>query len=171
MSSLRRQIGIVPQDSLLFEGTISENIALNDPQATDEEIIEAAKIACAHDFIMSLPKGYATSIAERGSNLSGGQRQRIAIARTILSNPQMLVMDEATSALDYDTERQLCLNLQNWAKGRTVFFITHRLSTIRNSEVILVMHKGQLVEQGDHASFVDREGRYATLYRQQESSS
>ena len=92
---------------------------------------------------MSLGQGYATPLAERGSNLSGGQRQRIAIARTILSNPQMLVMDEATSALDYDTERQLCLNLQDWAQGRTVFFITHRLSTIRNSELILVMHKGR----------------------------
>ena len=111
---------------------------------------------------MGLPQGYATPIAERGSNLSGGQRQRIAIARTILSNPQMLVMDEATSALDYDTERQLCLNLQDWAKGRTVFFITHRLSTIRNSEVILVMHKGQLVEQGSHASLVEQQ-RYATF--------
>ena len=136
LSSLRRQVGIVPQDSLLFEGTVAENIALNDQQATTESIIEAAKIACAHDFIMSLSQGYATSLAEKGSNLSGGQRQRIAIARTILSNPQMLVMDEATSALDYDTERQLCLNLQAWAKKRTVFFITHRLSTIRNSDLI-----------------------------------
>ena len=106
LSSLRRQIGIVPQDSLLFEGTIAENIALNDPQASTESIIEAAKLACAHDFIMSLGQGYATKLAERGSNLSGGQRQRIAIARTIIANPQLLVMDEATSALDYNTERQ-----------------------------------------------------------------
>ena len=147
LSSLRRQIGIVPQDSLLFEGTVAENIALNDPKASTDSIIDAAKLACAHDFIMSLSQGYATPLAERGSNLSGGQRQRLAIARTILSNPQMLVMDEATSALDYDTERQLCLNLQSWAKNRTVFFITHRLSTIRSSQVILVMHKGQLVEK------------------------
>ena len=116
LSSLRRQVGIVPQDSLLFEGTIAENIALNDPQASTESIIDAAKIACAHEFIMSLGQGYATPVAERGSNLSGGQRQRIAIARTVLSNPQLLIMDEATSALDYDTERQLCLNLQNWAR-------------------------------------------------------
>ena len=170
LSSLRRQIGIVPQDSLLFEGTVAENIALNDPQASTESIIEAAKIACAHDFIMSLGQGYATPLSERGSNLSGGQRQRLAIARTILNNPQMLVMDEATSALDYDTERQLCLNLQNWAIDRTVFFITHRLSTIRNSELILVMHQGQLVEKGNHASLMDLKGRYATLYRQQEAS-
>ena len=154
LSSLRRQIGIVPQDSLLFEGTVAENIALNDPQASTESIIEAAKIACAHDFIMSLGQGYATPLAERGSNLSGGQRQRIAIARTILNNPQMLVMDEATSALEYDTERQLCLNLQRWAENRTVFFITHRLSTIRNSELILVMHQGQLVEKGSHQTLM-----------------
>ncbi len=170
LSSLRRQIGIVPQDSLLFEGTIADNISLNDPQATTESIIEAARIACAHDFIMSLGNGYATKIAERGSNLSGGQRQRIAIARTILANPQLLVMDEATSALDYDTERQLCLNLQQWAKERTVFFITHRLSTIRDSDIIVVMHQGKLVEQGKHQDLVDQNGRYSSLYRQQQSS-
>ena len=171
LSSLRRQVGIVPQDSLLFEGTVAENIALNDPQASTESIIEAAKLACAHDFIMSLGQGYATPLAEKGSNLSGGQRQRLAIARTILSNPQMLVMDEATSALDYDTERQLCLNLQQWAKSRTVFFITHRLSTIRNSDLVLVMHQGRLVEQGCHQELMEAKGRYATLYRQQEASS
>ena len=169
LSSLRRQIGIVPQDSLLFEGTVAENIALNDPQASTEAILEAARIACAHDFIMALGQGYATPIAERGSNLSGGQRQRIAIARTILANPQLLVMDEATSALDYDTERQLCLNLQQWASGRTVFFITHRLSTIRNSDLILVMHQGRLVEHGSHAKLDAMAGRYAALYRQQEA--
>ena len=99
-----------------------------------------------------------------------GQRQRIAIARTILNNPQLLVMDEATSALDYDTERQLCLNLQGWAKNRTVFFITHRLSTIRNSEVILLMHQGRLTEQGSHKDLMESNGRYATLYRQQEAA-
>ena len=169
LSSLRRQVGIVPQDSLLFEGTVA-NIALNDPQASTESIINAAKIACAHEFIMSLGQGYATPLAEKGSNLSGGQRQRIAIARTILSNPQLLVMDEATSALDYDTERQLCLNLQKWAQERTVFFITHRLSTIRNSEIILVMHQGRLVETGDHAKLMSMNGRYSTQYRQQQSS-
>jgi HlyB family type I secretion system ABC transporter len=167
LSSLRRQIGIIPQDSLLFEGTIAENIALNDPQASNEAIIEAAQIACAHDFIMSLEQGYATPLAERGSNLSGGQRQRIAIARTILANPQLLVMDEATSALDYNTERQLCLNLQQWAARRTVFFITHRLSSIKSSDLILVMHNGQLVEQGGHQTLLTTAGRYAALYHQQ----
>ena len=170
LSSLRRQVGIVPQDSLLFEGTVAENIALNDPQASTESIIEAAKLACAHDFIMSLGQGYATPLSEKGSNLSGGQRQRIAIARTILNNPQLLVMDEATSALDYDTERQLCLNLQGWAKNRTVFFITHRLSTIKNSEIILVMHQGRLAEQGNHQSLMASNGRYATLFKQQEAA-
>jgi HlyB family type I secretion system ABC transporter len=167
LSSLRRQIGIVPQDSLLFEGTIAENIALNDSQASTEAIIEAARIACAHEFIMGLGQGYATHLAERGSNLSGGQRQRIAIARTILANPQLLVMDEATSALDYNTEKQLCLNLQRWAAGRTVFFITHRLSSIRSSDVILVMHNGRLVEQGGHDQLLADSGRYAALLRQQ----
>ena len=167
LSSLRRQIGIVPQDSLLFEGTIAENIALNDSEATTDSIIEAAKLACAHDFIMSLGQGYATPLAERGSNLSGGQRQRIAIARTILSNPQLLVMDEATSALDYNTERQLCLNLQKWAAGKTVLFITHRLSSIRSSDQILVMHDARLVETGTHEELIKLNQRYAALYSQQ----
>ena len=168
LASLRRQIGIVPQDSLLFEGTISENIALNDPQATNESIIAAAKLACAHEFIMSLGQGWRHS--ERGSNLRG-QRQRIAIARTILSNPQLLVMDEATSALDYDTERQLVLNLQQWSKSRTVFFITHRLSTIKTSDTIILMHKGALEEHGSHEELMDLNCRYAALFRQQDTSS
>ena len=167
LSSLRRQIGIVPQDSLLFEGTVAENIALNDPQASTEAILEAAKVACAHDFIMALGQGYATPLAERGSNLSGGQRQRIAIARTILANPRLLVMDEATSALDYNTERQLCLNLQEWAEGRTVLFITHRLSSIKSSDLILVMEQGRLVEQGSHDDLIRANERYAALYQQQ----
>ena len=167
LSSLRRQIGIVPQDSLLFEGTVAENIALNDPQASTESILEAAKIACAHDFIMGLGQGYATPLAERGSNLSGGQRQRIAIARTILANPRLLVMDEATSALDYNTERQLCLNLQEWSKGRTVLFITHRLSSIKSSDLILVMDQGRLVEQGSHSDLMQSNQRYSALYQQQ----
>ena len=150
LSSIRRQVGIVPQDSLLFEGTVAENIALNDPQASTETIIQSAKIACAHDFIMELSDGYGTKLAEKGSNLSGGQRQRIAIARTILSNPQLLIMDEATSALDFDTEKQLCNNLQEWSSGKTVFFITHRLSTISDSELIIVMDKGQVKKKGTH---------------------
>jgi len=169
--SLRQQIGIVPQDSLLFEGSIAENIALNDPLASTESIINAANLAEAHDFIMSLPNGYATNVAERGSNLSGGQRQRIAIARTVLSSPRLLVMDEATSALDYDTERKLCLNIQRWSAGRTVFFITHRLSTVKSADLILVMHKGRLVEKGTHSELMQLNLRYASLLRQQDSLS
>ena len=134
---------MVPQDSLLFEGTIAENIALNDPSADDISIIGAASIACAHEFIMSLPQGYATKVAE-GSNLSGGQRQRLAIARTILDNPKLLIMDEATSALDYETERMVCLNIQNWAKNKTVLFITHRLNTIKTADKIILMNKEEL---------------------------
>ncbi len=167
LGSLRRQIGIVPQDSLLFEGTVAENIALNDPTIDDEGIIEAATIACAHDFIMGLPNGYATQLAERGANLSGGQRQRIAIARTLVSNPKLLVMDEATSALDYETERIVCMNLQEWARGKTVLFITHRLSTIQNADSILMMNRGKLAEKGTHEELIRLNGRYATLFGKQ----
>ncbi|HBL10944.1 MAG TPA: type I secretion system permease/ATPase [Cyanobacteria bacterium UBA11162] len=167
--SLRRQVGIVPQDSLLFDGTVQDNIALTNPEASAEEIIEAAKVACAHDFIMGLPSGYNTRVGERGSSLSGGQRQRVAIARTILQNPQLLILDEATSALDYETERQVCLNLIEAFKGRTVFFITHRLTTIRNSHIILMMDKGAVVEQGTHEELMALNGRYYCLYQQQEA--
>jgi ATP-binding cassette subfamily B protein len=169
--SLRRQVGIVPQDTLLFEGTIQENIALNYPDASNEEVIEAARIAAAHDFIMNLPNGYSTQVGERGSALSGGQRQRIAIARTVLQNPNLLILDEATSALDYESERQVCLNLADAFKGRTVFFITHRLSTIRNADVILMMDQGVIVEQGTHTELMAMKGRYYCLYRQQEAAS
>jgi ATP-binding cassette subfamily B protein len=167
--SLRRQVGIVPQDSLLFDGTVQDNIALTNPEASAEEIIEAAKVAAAHDFIMGLSSGYNTRVGERGSALSGGQRQRIAIARTVLQNPRLLILDEATSALDYDTERQVCLNLIEAFKGRTVFFITHRLSTIRNSDVILMMDKGSVVEQGTHDELMALQGRYYCLYQQQDA--
>lgn len=167
--SLRRQIGIVPQETLLFDGTVKENIALTNPDASDEEIIDAARIAVAHEFIMTLPMGYNTRVGERGSSLSGGQRQRIAIARTILHGPRLLILDEATSALDYDSERQVCLNLAQAYKGRSVFFITHRLSTIRNSDLILMMDKGAIVEQGTHGELMDQKGRYYCLYMQQEA--
>ncbi|MEB3360318.1 MAG: peptidase domain-containing ABC transporter [Synechococcales bacterium] len=167
--SLRQQIGIVPQDSLLFEGSIQENIALTMPDASPDAIIEAAKVAAAHDFIMELPNGYNTRVGERGASLSGGQRQRIAIARTVLQNPRMLILDEATSALDYDTERRVCLNLAEAFKGRTVFFITHRLSTIRGADVILMLDKGSIVEKGTHAELMALQGRYYCLYQQQEA--
>jgi ATP-binding cassette subfamily B protein len=169
--SLRRQIGVVLQDTLLFNGTIQENIALTNPDATSEEIIAAAKIAAAHDFIMSLPNGYNTKVGERGSALSGGQRQRIAIARTVLQQPRMLILDEATSALDYDSERQVCLNLAEAFKHQTVFFITHRLSAIKSADVILMMDKGVIVEKGTHAELMALKGRYFCLYQQQEFQS
>ncbi|MEL6319601.1 MAG: peptidase domain-containing ABC transporter [Cyanobacteria bacterium J06626_14] len=166
--SLRQQIGIVPQDSLLFEGTIQENIALTMPDASSDAIIEAAKVAVAHEFIMGLPNGYNTRVGERGASLSGGQRQRIALARTVLQNPRMLILDEATSALDYDTERRVSINLAEAFKGRTVFFITHRLPTIRGADVILMMDQGSIVEQGRHEELMSLQGRYYCLYQQQE---
>ena len=167
--SMRRQIGMVLQDSLLFDGTVQENIALTNPDATVEEIVHAAKIAYAHDFIMELPNGYNTRVGERGSGLSGGQRQRIAIARVVLQNPNLLILDEATSALDYNSERQVCNNLAKAFSNRTVFFITHRLSTIRQADTIVMMDKGVLAEQGTHDELMALRGLYYTLYQQQEA--
>ena len=169
--SLRSQIGVVLQDTLLFDNTVQENIALTNPDATSEDIIEAAKIAFAHDFIMSLPQGYNTKVGERGAALSGGQRQRIAIARTVLQNPKLLILDEATSALDYNTERLVCLNLASTFRGKTVFFITHRLATIRNVDVIVMMDAGTIAEVGTHEQLMAIKGRYYCLYQQQEASS
>ncbi len=166
--SLRRQIGMVLQDTLLFDTTVQENIALTNPDATVEQIVEAAKVANAHDFIMTLPHGYNTRVGERGAALSGGQRQRLAIARSVLQNPRLLILDEATSALDYNTERQVCANLQEAFKGRTALFITHRLATIRNADLILMMDRGQVVEQGTHEDLLALKGMYYCLYQQQE---
>ena len=167
--SLRRQVGIVPQDPLLFSGSVSENISVANPESSSEEIIQAAKTADAHDFIMSLPTGYSTNVGERGANLSGGQKQRIAIARTLLAKPNLLIMDEATSALDYQTERRVCENLKDFCKGSTVFFITHRLNTIKNADLIIMMHDGFIFEKGSHNELIEAKGRYYALYRQQEA--
>lgn len=167
--SLRQQIGTVLQDTLLFDTTVQENIALTNPDATPEEIVRAAEIAFAHDFIMELPQGYNTRVGERGSALSGGQRQRIAIARTVLQNPNLLILDEATSALDYHAERQVCTHLMQAFRGRTVFFITHRLATIRNADVILMMDKGAIAEMGTHDELMELRGQYFCLYNQQET--
>ena len=168
--SLRRQIGIVPQDPLLFAGSVSENIALTNPDISADDIIEAAKIADAHDFIMDLPLGYSTNVGERGASLSGGQKQRLAIARTLISKPRLIIMDEATSALDYETESNVCENLRQNCKGLTVFFITHRLSTIKNADKVIMMHKGNISEIGKHEELIERKGRYFALYKQQESN-
>ena len=167
--SLRRQIGIVPQEPLLFTGSVAENIALTDPDATSDAIVEAAQLACAHTFIMELPGGYSANVGERGANLSGGQRQRLALARTLLSKPRLLVLDEATSALDYDTERRVCDNLLDGLQHCTVFFITHRLSTIRRADLIVMLHEGAIAEVGTHDALIQQRGRYYALYRQQES--
>jgi ATP-binding cassette subfamily B protein len=167
--SLRRQIGMVLQDTLLFDTTVQENIALTNPNATSDEVVAAAQVAFAHDFIMSLSNGYNTRVGERGSALSGGQRQRIAIARTVLQNPRLLILDEATSALDYNSERQVCQNLQEAFKGRTVLFITHRLATIRRADLILMMEKGRVAEQGSHDQLMEMQGLYYCLYQQQEA--
>ena len=170
LDSLREQIGIVPQDSMLFDGTVRDNIAMNAPDATDEDIIHAARVACAHAFIMDLPQGYGSRVGERGSALSGGQRQRLAIARAILSRPRMLILDEATSALDYLTERTVCENLRRELSGDTVFFITHRLATIRSADSIMLMENGLLQEVGTHQQLLARKGLYYALYRQQDAS-
>ncbi|AFY44334.1 peptidase domain-containing ABC transporter [Nostoc sp. PCC 7107] len=166
--SLRRQIGVVPQETLLFDGTVQENIALTNPEASTEEIIEAARVACAHEFIMGLPNGYNTRVGERGAALSGGQRQRIAIARSVLQRPKLLVLDEATSALDYPTERQVCLNLAKAFQGSTVFFITHRLNTVSHADTIVVMDASRVIEQGSHQELMAAKGHYYYLYQQQE---
>lgn len=165
--SLRRQIGVVPQDSVLFDGTIRDNLLLAKPDATAAEMIRAARIACAHDFIMALPQGYNSSVGERGAGLSGGQRQRLALARAVLQNPRLLILDEATSALDASTERQVCINLFEAFRGRTVFFITHRLSTVRPADLIVLMDRGAVMEQGSHAQLMEQQGWYYALYQSQ----
>jgi len=164
---LRRQIGVVLQENVLFNCTVRENIALADPAMPMERVIAAAQLAGAHDFILEMPEGYDTVIGERGSSLSGGQRQRIAIARALTMDPRILIFDEATSALDYESERVIQSNMQQIAKGRTVIIIAHRLSTIRRSNRIITIDRGRIVEDGTHDELVRTGGRYATLHRLQ----
>ena len=164
MESLREQIGIVPQETMLFSTTILENIRYGRLDATDEEVVAAAKAANANEFILELPHGYTTTIGERGLNLSGGQRQRIAIARAILKNPRVLILDEATSALDTESEKIVQAALDKLMVGRTSFVIAHRLSTIFNADQILVVENGHIREHGTHAELLARGGLYSNLY-------
>jgi subfamily B ATP-binding cassette protein HlyB/CyaB len=164
---LRRQLGIVLQENVLFNRSVRDNIALPDPSMPIERVIVAATLAGAHQFILELPEGYDTIVGERGSSLSGGQKQRIAIARALITNPRILIFDEATSALDYESERVIQDNMQEIAKGRTVFIIAHRLSTVRRTNRILTLDAGRLVEDGSHDDLINTGGRYATLHRLQ----
>ena len=162
---LRRQVGVVLQEDILFNRSIRDNIALAQPATPIESVIAAATLAGAHDFILELPEGYDTVVGERGGSLSGGQRQRIAIARALLGEPRILIFDEATSALDYESERIVQRNMSLMATGRTVFVVAHRLSTVRFADRILTLDRGRLIEDGTHDELVRRGGRYATLYR------
>jgi subfamily B ATP-binding cassette protein HlyB/CyaB len=160
---LRRQIGVVLQDNFLFNRSIRDNIALTDPGAPLERVIHVAKLAGIHEFITELPEGYDSRVGDNGCGLSGGQKQRIAIARSLLSDPRILVFDEATSALDYETERILQSNMQRISRGRTVIIIAHRLSAVRHADRILAMDNGQIVEMGQHEELLERRGYYANL--------
>lgn len=164
---LRRQIGVVLQENYLFNKSVRENIALTNPAISMDRIIAAAKLAGAHDFITELPDGYDTIIEERGSSLSGGQRQRIAIARALVNNLRILIFDEATSALDYESERIIQQNMASICKGRTVFMIAHRLSTVRECDQIITIEKGEITETGTHEELLKRGGRYAYLWNSQ----
>ena len=154
-ASLRRQIGVVLQENILFNRSVRDNIALADPGVPLERVIQAAKLAGAHEFILEMPEGYDTLVGEHGSTLSGGQRQRIAIARALITNPRILIFDEATSALDYESERIIQNNMSAICQGRTVFIIAHRLSTVRDADRILVMDRGQIVERAATPSCCD----------------
>ena len=165
--SLHRAIGVVPQDTVLFNDTIYYNIAYGRPDATREEVEAAARAARIHEFVMSLPEGYETTVGERGLKLSGGEKQRVGIARTLLKDPPILLLDEATSALDTQTERDIQDSLREMGRGRTVLTIAHRLSTIADADEIVVLEKGVIVEQGRHADLLARNGRYAAMWHRQ----
>jgi subfamily B ATP-binding cassette protein MsbA len=168
LAEYRRHLGVVPQDNFLFDGTIRENIAYARPEATDEEIRAAARVAHCDEFVERFEDGYETVIGERGVKLSGGQRQRVAIARAVLADPRILILDEATSSLDAESEALIRDGLQSLRRGRTTFVIAHRLSTIRSADQILVMDEGRIVERGRHQELIGRaDGLYRRLYEKQ----
>ena len=169
LHSLHRAIGVVPQDTVLFNDTIRYNIAYGRDNATEAEVVAAAKAAQIHDFILSLPEGYDTAVGERGLKLSGGEKQRVGIARTLLKNPPLLLLDEATSALDTETEREIQGALKRAAEGRTVLMIAHRLSTVADADQIIVLEDGRIAEQGTHQQLLARKGRYYSLWQRQAS--
>jgi ATP-binding cassette subfamily B protein len=167
LESLRRQIGIVLQETNLFTGTIRDNIAFGRPEASDDEIIAAAKAAAAHDFITNFPQGYDTPVGERGATLSGGQKQRVAIARALLLDPRILILDDSTSSVDVATEVHIQRALDRLMQGRTSFVIAQRISTVLNADQILVLDKGQIVARGNHADLLESSPLYAEIYRSQ----
>jgi ATP-binding cassette subfamily B protein len=162
--SLRRQLGIVPQEGFLFAGTVTANIKFGRPDATPEQVVQAAQTVGAHDFILRLEDGYDTELQERGSRLSLGQRQLVALARALLADPRILILDEATSSVDIGTERKIERALRLLLAGRTAFIIAHRLSTIRDADLIVVLEHGQIVEQGTHDELLAKRGLYTSLY-------
>jgi ATP-binding cassette subfamily B protein len=167
LDSLRRQIGIVLQETTLFSGTIRDNIAFGRPEATDAEVIAAARAAQAHNFIMSFPEGYNTHVGERGTTLSGGQKQRVAIARALLLDPRILILDDSTSSVDLTTESLIQAALDKLMQGRTSFVIAQRISTVMSADKILVLDKGHVVAQGRHAELMENEPIYAEIYNSQ----
>jgi subfamily B ATP-binding cassette protein MsbA len=167
LSSYRTQLGVVLQETFLFDGSIRENVAFGRPDAAEAEVLEACRIARVDEFAEKLEKGYDTIVGERGVKLSGGQRQRVAIARAILANPRILILDEATSSLDSESEAMIQQGLSYLMRGRTTFVIAHRLSTIRRAEQILVVEEGRIIERGNHESLYAARGRYRDLYDKQ----
>lgn len=170
LASLRPQIAVVLQEDFLFNGTILENITLGNPDVSAEQVVEAARLAVAHDFICELAHGYETNVGERGTSLSGGQRQRITLARLFLSDAPILILDEATSSLDAETEQQVLENLKRVSKGRTMFLIAHRFAPLKRADLILTMEKGVIVERGSHDSLINQKGLYWSLYQRQQAS-
>ena len=167
--SLRTQMGVMLQDSFIFSGTIMDNIRYGNMEASDEDVIRAAKTVCAHEFIMQMDNGYQTQVNERGSRLSAGQRQLISFARALLADPKILILDEATSSIDTETEIVLQEGLKRLLQGRTSFIIAHRLSTIKSADCIMYIDKGKIMERGNHNELMERKGEYYNLYMSQYS--